>query len=46
MPPSATDHQPPRREPLPTGPYLAQHIAILELPLDQIEHAGIADRPD
>jgi hypothetical protein len=42
----AADHQPPRREPLPTGPYLSQHIAILARPLDQIEHAGIADRPD
>ena len=45
MPPSAANHQTTRRELLLTASRLAQHIAILELPLDQFEDARIADRP-
>ena len=42
---TAANHQTTRRELLLTASRLAQHIAILELPLDQFEDARIADRP-
>ena len=42
MPPMPPDHQPARRQSVSPAPDFAQHIAILDLSLDQFEDTRVA----
>src|SRR5258707_9219102 len=46
LPQPARDDQAARREKLPAAPVLAEHVAEIELALDRLEDARIADRTD